>query len=1062
VFRLALFGEAQLQDGQGQSLGMTTRKALWLLAYLILHPGPQTRERLAGLLWPDSEQSKADANFRQAIHSLRSALEPTSMVTYFSVERGTIQFNHEGAHWVDTIEFDRLLKESERASEEERARCLKEAIALYRGDLLLGCYDEWSDEIRRNFFDRYLMALNDLVLYYSRQKDYTQAIQYAKLYLSKRPIEEEVHRQLMYLYSANRDRTAALQQFHECEQILKKELNAEPLPETKALYREIEALASEVRLEELATQARELVRKYPELGAPFVGRVEELKKLITAWDDVTSNKGRAIVVSGEAGVGKSRLADEFFSYAAKHGSLVFRGRCYEIEGKVPYQSLVDALRHGLAQIPNQALNAISTLWLSEVMKLLPELGERVAGLKLSADLLSPEQERNRRFEGLFQLLNGCAKETPLVLYLDDLQWADETSLQFMHYMIQRLSEKRIFFFGTYRSEEVTPDDSLWSVLQQLIREQRLSQLALQPLQPAETEALVKGMLKSEEKELDELGKSIFQESKGVPFFTVELVKSFIESRAITLDEAGHWKVGRAKLSTEEIPSSVRALVETRLRRLSRTSRPLVDVTAVVGHFVTAEFLMEALGMSPDNVFDHVEELLQARIIIEAEGQYNFRHDVIREVVYNALQPQERRKQLHQKVGRVLEHSHAERLDSIAGELAFHYVQCSQWQKALKYSLRAGELAWKSYAKQAALDFFYKALDAAQRLNDNDGLMKAYKGLGQVHCFTDKHEEGLQHCFKALDLSKDPHEKVDIYDAIVNVYNFKRDWGTALKYCDQAIKQLGENDRSIEMVRILNRAADMLLSLREFDKAIEYCLRSLKLKEFALDSHLAQTYSFIGSAYRGKSQYNEAIKFCLDAINLAENTNDIRLVAESYDALGRLYLDQGNTDQAVVWYTKAASLCENIGWNDAAAWIHNNICFAYMKDGNVSDAIEQMQRALTIWVELENHLEIVLTQSRLAVLYAVKGEKNESIALFENALNKSSNHPAVYRAICASYTLLGNIDEAIAWILKGLPYMDEKDIGLLNTLPLFDGIRRDPRFNKLVTESAYSVPKSEKH
>jgi len=786
MLRIHLLGEFRLQGATGQRLHLGSRKPEWLLAYLALHPIAHPRDRLAGLFWPESEQSKANSSLRQALYILRPVIEPDEVNRglFLGTTQTTVQFKKESSHWLDTAVFEQLITESEQTSGAKKAEFLQEAVALYRDDLLIGCYEDWCLEARGYFRELYLKALQQLVLHHTEQKAYAQAIAYAKQILAKNPLHEEMQRHLIYLYYASGDRNAALHQYHECESILKTELNIEPLPETKDLFREIEQQTSLAQLEALASRAREMIRRYPELSVPFVGRTEESQQFTLAWDKVSQGQGQTFFIAGEAGVGKSRLAQEWLNFAIAQEAWVLSGRCYEIEGKLSYQPIVEALRSGLSQITAESLGRISPIWMSEVIKLVPELGEKIPSLQPSAPLTMPLQERNRLFEGLYQFFLSLSQEKPLLLFFDDLQWADESTHEFIHYLVRKLPSHKLFLLGTYRVEEVTEEHPLWKQLQHLQRDYLMTQLHLAPLQVTEMEKLVYGMLRSEE--LGELVQWVYGRSKGVPFFAVELIKSFIEAGALSVDEAGRWWVERAKLTAEYIPSTVRSLIEMRLRRLSRASRQVLDLAAVTSRIFSLELLAQALGRSLGDLFDHIEELLHARVIVQEESQYNFRHDLIRQVIYRMLLP-ERKQSLHKRVGEALERTQAQRLDEIAGELAYHFLQAGLLPPAMEYSLRAGERAWKAYAKQEALDAFHRALELAKKLEDAQGMMRAYKGLGQACCFTDKHDEGLEYCLKALELCKDPYQRVDIYHAIANVYHHKSDYEKALEYYQTSIQ-----------------------------------------------------------------------------------------------------------------------------------------------------------------------------------------------------------------------------------------------------------------------------------
>lgn len=786
MLRLRLRGPFEAQREDGTPLELPTRKTEQLLAYLWIHRGqPQPRERLAGLFWPESPESKARLSLRQALSSLRKTLEPTEDLKgrFLLLRRDVVQFLPEAPCWIDVEEFKRDLAEAQQEDlpAEERLRLLQEAVSLYRGDFLEGCYDDWCLAEREYWEGLYLKALEELVATHAERKEFEQAIAYAKRSLTKNPLQEGLHRQLMYLYYAAGDRDGALRQYLECRNVLKQELDVEPVPETKALYQEIERRTGAAQLEEIARRAGTLIAKYPELGAPFVGRSGECERLIAAWRKALQGSGSGVLVVGEAGAGKTRLGQEIAEYVKTHSNpsgLVLAGRCYEIEGRLPYQPWVEALRQAIASVPPSVLSAVSLLWLGEVVKLVPELAERVPNVRPTPPLHAPEQERNRLFEGLTQFLLKLSQAQPLFLFLDDLQWADDSSLQYMHYLLRRLREARIVLLGAYRVEEVDEDHPLWALLQYGLKEGVLTTLELAPLSEEEIRELIAGTLQTKETPPG-LAEYLDEKSQGNPFFAVELLKSLIESGALSpspgREEHGNgagngngngkqeivWQWEPGRLAERELPPTVRAVVQTRVLRLSPMSRELLQLISTRTRPVDTRFLAQATRRREEEISPLVDELVRTQFLHPEERAYTVQHDLIREVIYRGLPP-ERRRQLHLRVGKALEEIRTRRRDGngheLIGEIAEHFYEAGERVRALHYALQAGQRAWeRSYAKEEALRFFRRAEELAEQLGDRERLAQAYKGLGEIHCFTDRPEKGLRYCEQALALLEDLEE-----------------------------------------------------------------------------------------------------------------------------------------------------------------------------------------------------------------------------------------------------------------------------------------------------------------
>jgi DNA-binding SARP family transcriptional activator len=594
VLHIELFGEFSVKETRGRPLHFGTRKAQWLFAYLVLHSGPHTRERLATLFWPDASESNASNSLRQALHNVKMALKPAGLgkKTGLIVSKTTAYVDPECSCRVDCKELTQLLKKCERAPEEDRPDCLRRAIALYRGDLLEGCDDFWCQELRAYYQDLYLKALMQLTQIYTKQEHYAQAMALCKEILAKSPLHEETHRHLVYLHFMKGDRSAALRHYGEVKRILKKELGVDPQPETTALYLEIEARTRPAHLDRLTLARQLILRDYPELGAPFVGRTYAWSQLQRVWKRSLGGQGNTVFIEGEAGIGKSRLSQEFLTRIKRLNAFVFSGRSYEIEGKLPFRALIEALRQANWALLERPLNQIASIWLSEVAKLLPELADKRRDLTPGAPLSSPESEQIRLLEGLSQFFFALAQARPVLLFLDDLQWSDESTLLFVQHFMRRLSDKPILLMGAFRPEEIDSSHDLWKLLQPGERDGQLLRIHLDAMDSAEVHQLVQGMLRTDR--LVDLGHDVYAQSQGVPLVAVELLKLFLEVGALRLDHQDRWAFDRKRLPAQAIPRTVRALVETRLRRLGSASRQALDAAAVLGRGFDADVLRRVL------------------------------------------------------------------------------------------------------------------------------------------------------------------------------------------------------------------------------------------------------------------------------------------------------------------------------------------------------------------------------------------------------------------------------------------------------------------------------------
>lgn len=1058
MFHIHLFGEFCIEDDQGQPLKLGIRKAQLLLAHLLLHPGQlRPRERLVDLFWPDAEEAKAERSLNQTIYVLRNLLEPkgTPKGAYLITKQRAVQFNSDSDVWVDIHKFESLLKKSDQATDQEQIELLNQATALYQGDLLEGSYDDWCLEARESFRTLYINGLKTLIDHHAAQNEFDVAIDYAKQSLSKDPFQEETHRQLMYLHSASGDRAAALRQYQELEQMLQDELEVEPLPETIALYEEIKGRSATSKLDELVQQIQPLQTQA--LGSIFVNRTEELTQFAQAWTSMTSGQGQAIWISGEAGVGKSRLVQECLDYAKRQQAITIKGRCYEMEGALPYQPLIEAIRNSLSRLPEEVLSQVPERAVCELLKLVPEFEQTFPALNPSTILEAPEQERSRLFQAVVQFFSVISTHQPLILFLDDLQWVDDSTLQFAHYLTRNLSGLPMLFLAVYRDVEVNEDHPLYPTLQHLTRDHLIHHWQLQPLNVEDTSSLVEGLLNTDQ--LQTFSQSIYSESKGLPFFTEELVKSLIEAGTLTQDEQGRWQSNTDQIPETAVPSSIRALVGTRLRRLNRTSRQVLEIASTVGKSFTFDLMLQTMGPWQVELMKPIEELLWARFLYEENGRYQFNHDLVRQVIYGDLPP-ERCRQFHLRLGETLEEIYEDdpRNVSILGDIAQHFHKASKTKKALEYALKAGQQIWhKTYAKDEALHLYLRAVELAESLEAKDKLMLAYKGLGEIYATTDEYEKGLEYSTKALDLSDSDEERTDIYCTIARVYHYQQNIEQALAYCQKALDELGDASDSLQAAKAYGYASSFLNWLSRFDESIDYCEKALGILEKHPNENLkVLVLSQLGHAHSGSGNDEQALDYLTEAAKLSRKIGDPESMIQSYFRLALAHFNNHNLDEAVDAWTSALKTLQNIGNRHGdEAIMYNWLTMALMRKRDFEQALGHAGKYLEKSMIVEKTESTASAFGILGCLYDALDMPEKSDEAFEKASQLSPKNGKVHQGMIIAYLCMDMAEKASDSLASCKDFLEAHQIQYLNTCPAytpaFEIFRKNKLFKELVAK-----------
>jgi DNA-binding SARP family transcriptional activator len=690
-----LLGDLQVGRGaSGPAVPIPARKARALLAYLALPPGrAHPRDRLTALLWPDVGEAQARQSLRQALAVLRRALAKSGALV---VRADTVAVNPARID-VDVVRFEQL------GADGSRAR-LEQAVALYRGDLLESfhvkapAFEDWLLIERERLRELARKALARLLATQTRAGDSEVALHTARRLLALDPLREDVHRAVMHLYVAQGQRGAALRQYQSCVGILRHELGVEPDATTKRVYQEILQQPPPAGVPAKPDAAAPPPSSRGSRSAPpdrtrgelaLIGRDAEIARLRRAREDAWAGRASVVFVTGEAGIGKTRLLGVVVAEAAAAGGRVLTGRFHETEQILPFQGWIDGLRGG------DVLGDLGDLgaWRGELARLFPELGPPSAGAGSPVRLL----------EAMLAVVDRLAARQRLLIVLDDLHWADEMSVRLLSFMGRRIRQRPVLLLGSAREEDLTESKTLRQALEELDREERLVRLVLSPLSHVHTVQLVQTLLRrgTAETSVERVAEEIWRTSEGNPFVIVEALRE--------LAEGGRAPDAGAVL----VPRRVRDLLSARLERLGKASRHLAAAAAVIGRDFSFALLQRSASLTPAETAEGIEELVRRRIMSAVGDGFDFTHDRIRRVVYDAvLEP--RRRTLHAAVGDALETLHAEHPAPVDDRLAHHYRQAGVVDKALTYLVRVGETARARYALDDALRAFDQALELVGR------------------------------------------------------------------------------------------------------------------------------------------------------------------------------------------------------------------------------------------------------------------------------------------------------------------------------------------------------------
>jgi DNA-binding SARP family transcriptional activator len=692
ALHIQLLGDFGLVYGDEPVTSIDTPRLQSLLAYLLLHrDAPQSRHRLAFLFWPDSPEAQALTNLRNVLYRLRHGLPDADR--FLHVDRNTLQWRSEAPFELDVALFERALQRADEALSGARngaspdrdlaQAALEQAVTVYEGDLLPSCYEDWIVPERERLRQAFQRALERLTRLLEDQREYRAAIRYAQQLLRHDPLHEVSYRRLMRLHTFIGDRAGALRTYHRCATVLEQELGVQPSPVTREMYERLLAL------EETPTPpARPLGRVAT--VSPLVGRQEAWARLRGAWRIASAGQPHFVLISGGAGIGTTRLAEELIQWAKRQGITTATARCYASEGELAYGP-VAAL---LSALP---LPRLAPVWRTEVARILPELLADQPDLPRPGPLAEAWQRRHF-FEALARGILG--RDQPLLLLIDSLQWCDRGTLEWLHYLLRYESRARLLVIGTLRTGEAEDDHPLTSLLHALRQGEQLTEIVLSPLSKVEAATLAANVAN---RDLEQnLIDCLYGETEGNPLFLVETVRAGLPDEVRGSPSEGFLCVPRP------LPSRMQDALMARVDQLSPLARSLAEVAATIGRDFTFSVLTRASDRDEDALVPVLDELWRRRIFRQqGEDAYDFSHDKLREVIYDELS-EARRRMLHRHVARALETVYAHDLDTVAARVAAHYERANELEEAIEYYQRAAKMAQKVHCEDDAARYGERA------------------------------------------------------------------------------------------------------------------------------------------------------------------------------------------------------------------------------------------------------------------------------------------------------------------------------------------------------------------
>lgn len=760
---IRLFGSPSLTLN-GKTLDGLRRKNRALVFYLAAQTHPLTRDDVLACFWPDQERSTSQPILRTMIHDLRKQLGDS-----FLVENDSLALTPDTK--IDVQLFSALLHNPTTDSKK-----LNDALALYKGDFVSGFsvtdaphFDDWAAAERERYRLMAARGFVDLSRAHEAQREYPSALEASRRALAFNPFQEDIQRDVMRLLYLNGDRAGVIRQYEALRNLLDEEMGVPPMPETRNLY---DALINDTFVSAPVAVSVQTSASIPETTKPtlpFIGRESELETLKRSLDS-----GKLILLEGEPGIGKTRLVSELIASQTqtKKSVVVLKGVAYELEQTLPYQPIVDALR-GLFSRPEWKSIAsqldLEPIWLAELARLLPEL------LTYFPHLPAPVQfvDESRLWESLLQFFRALSRQSTVWLFIDDLHWADTSTVGWLGYFIRHISALPCNVLATVRP--ISEQTNLTKLLHALRRNDQLAHLPVSEL-PASAMQKIAVAFNPAQNQL--LSNWLVENAEGNPFFITEIIRYAFEVGLLKTDGTLDAELFK---TSPILPPTIQNLIESRIMRLSETARHILHLAAVIGREFDLELVQRVAGETEVKTLDAIEELQAAQLIRTlAGGTFAFDHSLTMQVTLKDMSDA-RRFAHHRQVGETLESIYHDNLDAVSGLIAHHFAEGNLPARAASYAFHAGQSAAMLAAWVEAIAFYEQAISLER---EDAKRIPIYLAMSVAHFHKGDFSLSAEDCRPAIQLSR-----------------ANADWQMLESACYQFITTLRPQARYLEIIAL---------------------------------------------------------------------------------------------------------------------------------------------------------------------------------------------------------------------------------------------------------------------
>jgi adenylate cyclase len=651
-----------------------------------------------------------------------------------------------------------------------------------------------------------------------------------------------------------------------------------------------------------------------------------------------------------------------------------------MDGVPPYVLWSEVIRNYLEDCNPEQLYRVVGYYPSEVCKLVPDLANRLRAVPPSVPI-SPEHERDRLFEAVSQFVTNISREAPLLVVLDDLQWTDQSSLLLMHYLARGVYRAPMLILGAYRDTDIDEKHVLTSVLTELNRERLLKSLSLKRMSLDDASEMVKRLLDQDDVPA-EFCELVYEKTRGNPFFVEEVIKSLKEEEVISRKE-NQWKV--REVSKIEFPKTVKSVIKARVGRLDDECQNVLTLASFVGNDFSFESLCGVTGLAEDKVLDLMEQMLKTGLVkervIRGQDVYSFADIIVRDVVHDEVSHL-RHKKLHGTVGRALEKVYEKNIDEHLGELAWHFLEFGDEEKALEYFLKAGDRAAEIYANNEAVSYFQHALTLLEK-KEGELREKArvLEKLGNIKSLGGEYDVSARYWNEAMELWSQLREDESVArlhrKMAYRLWENKGDAVKAEEHYNKALAILEGKPESVELASLYEDIAHMYYRTKNMAKARSLAEKALELGKKLNDYQvIVNSYVSLGTVFDNLGDRKKAVECHERALRIALDNGLFEAALRGYNNLA-VALPTEESERAREITEKGYELAKKIGHIHLQSFIGTNIAWYYLGTGDVKKALTLVDESVALDRKSGDMVNLSFSLGTLALAYFVVGDWNKS-------------------------------------------------------------------------------------